>query len=41
MRNALNLRAFVPQLLVLMGWILRKQYIEVAGPVTTHVKKVP
>lgn len=39
--NALSLRSFVPQLLVLLGWLLRCRFIEVAGPVTARVRRTP
>jgi len=33
MNSALNLKTFVPQLLVVLGWIMKCQFVEVAGPV--------
>jgi hypothetical protein len=39
MRPVLNLRAAIPHLLVVLGWIMRCNFVEVAGTVTTHVRR--
>jgi hypothetical protein len=35
----LSIKALARELLVLLGWITRRSYIEVAGPVSTHIEK--
>jgi len=36
---ALNIKTFVPQLLIVLGWIFKCQFVEVAGPVRVHVRR--
>jgi hypothetical protein len=38
--NAVSLKFFVPQILVVLGWLLRCRFIEVAGPVSARVRRM-